>query len=195
MLRISARAFRTTSAEHHGQTSGGAGSSGIRSTSQASPLDRDMLNTIADRVHFHRRKNVLPGFTMASRHHGQVFVIFIEPAGGDRFPSRPGRKRRVWRVSNVLTGGGQRRTDTPRIFCHLVTDASYRIVHRIKNSPDFVFGQPFSGIRERLPAFRLPEVPAATAPLSCRTVPVPPRFRSVSEWRRPGAAAVRRRDG
>ncbi len=48
-----------------------------------------------------------------------------------------------------LTGGGQRRPDTPRIFCHLVTDASYRIVHRIKNCPDFVFGQPFSGIRER----------------------------------------------
>ena len=37
-------------------------------------------------------------------------------------------------------------------------------------------------------------VPAATA-TDCRTEQVPPRFRSVSEWQRPGAAAVRRRDG
>ncbi|EBT7495480.1 TPA: hypothetical protein JLY35_003910 [Shigella sonnei] len=48
-----------------------------------------------------------------------------------------------------LTGGGQRRPDTPRIFCHPATDTAYRIAHRRKYSPDFVFGQPFSGIRER----------------------------------------------
>ncbi|HAM7711381.1 TPA: hypothetical protein ICB26_005104, partial [Escherichia coli] len=31
-----------------------------------------------------------------------------------------------------LTGGGQRRPDTPRIFCHPATDTAYRIAHRRK---------------------------------------------------------------
>ncbi len=48
------------------------------------------------------------------------------------------------------------------------------------------------GIRDRVLSGSqwqsLPEVPAATA-TDCRTVPVPPRFRSVSEWRRPGAVS------
>ncbi len=53
------------------------------------PTGQDMLNTIADQVHFHRRKTCSPVHD-GIEHHGQVFVIFIEPAGGDRFPSRPG---------------------------------------------------------------------------------------------------------
>ncbi|EFY5091804.1 hypothetical protein CYS15_003401 [Shigella sonnei] len=48
-----------------------------------------------------------------------------------------------------LTGGGQRRPDTPRIFCHPATDTTYCIAHRIKNCPDFVLCQPLTGIRER----------------------------------------------
>ncbi len=39
-----------------------------------------MLNTIADQVHFHRRKTCSPVHD-GIEHHGQVFVIFIEPAG------------------------------------------------------------------------------------------------------------------
>ncbi|EFG8315825.1 hypothetical protein BMA07_004432 [Escherichia coli] len=39
-----------------------------------------MLNTIADQVHFHRRKTCSP-VQDGIEHHGQVFVIFIEPAG------------------------------------------------------------------------------------------------------------------
>ncbi|HAM3189652.1 TPA: hypothetical protein IBI38_005021, partial [Escherichia coli] len=38
-----------------------------------------------------------------------------------------------------LTGCGQRRPDTPRIFCHPATDTAYCISYRIKNCPDFVF--------------------------------------------------------
>ncbi|CAM8531877.1 hypothetical protein ESCOMM140B_22165 [Escherichia coli] len=106
-----------------------------------------MLNTLTDQIHFHRRKTCSPVHD-GIEHHGQVFVIFIEPAGVIAFLHDQAKAARL-AGQQRLTGGGQRRTDTPRIFCHLVTDASYRIVHRIKNSPDFVFGQPFSGIRER----------------------------------------------
>nr|WP_250130635.1 H-NS family nucleoid-associated regulatory protein [Escherichia coli] len=38
-----------------------------------------------------------------------------------------------------LTGGGQRRTDTPRIFCHLVTDTAYCIAYRTKAPPKYQF--------------------------------------------------------
>ncbi|EHE4233665.1 hypothetical protein JM331_003906 [Escherichia coli] len=48
-----------------------------------------------------------------------------------------------------LTSCGQRRPNTPRIFCHLVTDTAYCIAYRIKNCPDFVLCQPLTGIRER----------------------------------------------
>ncbi len=144
------------------------------------PTGQDMLNTLTDQIHFHRRKRA-PRFTMASSTTGR-FSSSSSSQQGDRFPSRPGESG---------ASGGSATSDrwwsAPHGYAaHLlppVTDASYRIVHRIKNSPDFVFGQPFSGIREDT-CVRLPEVPAATA-TDCRTVPVPPRFRSVSEWRRP----------
>lgn len=60
MLRISARASRTTSRRTPRSNHRRGGSSGIRSTSQASPLGQDMLNTIADQIHFHRRKTCAP---------------------------------------------------------------------------------------------------------------------------------------
>ncbi|EHA9184946.1 hypothetical protein ABO02_002755 [Salmonella enterica subsp. enterica serovar Shubra] len=106
-----------------------------------------MLNTIADQVHFHRRKTCSPVHD-GIEHHGQVFVIFIEPAEVIAFLHNQTKAARL-ASQQRLTGGGQRRPDTPRIVCHLVTDASYCIAHRIKNCPDFVFGQPLTGIRER----------------------------------------------
>ncbi len=114
MLRISFRASRTTSRRTPRSNQRRGGSSGIRSISQASPLDR-ICSTLTDQIHFHRRKRA-PRFRMAS--------------------STTGRFRRLHRASRViaflhhrakaarlagqqrLTGGGQRRTDTPRIFCH-----------------------------------------------------------------------------
>ena len=92
-------------------------------------------------------ENVLPG----SRWHRAPragFRHLHRASRGDRFPSPPGESG---------ASGGSATSDrwwsAPHGYAaHLlppVTDASYRIVHRIKNSPDFVFGQPFSGIRER----------------------------------------------
>ncbi|PZY00360.1 hypothetical protein DIV31_27445, partial [Escherichia coli] len=106
-----------------------------------------MLNTIADQIHFHRRKTSAP-VQDGIEHHGQVFVVFIEPAGVIAFLHNQTKAARL-AGQQRLTGGSQRRTDTPRIFCHPATDTAYCIAHRIKNCPDFVFGQPFSGIRER----------------------------------------------
>ena len=114
------------------------------------PTGQDMLNTIADQVHFHRRKTCSP-VQDGIEHHGQVFVIFIEPARVIAFLHDQAKAARL-ADQQRLTGGGQRRPDTPRIFCHLVTDASYCIAHRIKNCPDFVFGQPyFSTLMEKIP--------------------------------------------
>ncbi|ECT9315902.1 hypothetical protein CFF58_20675 [Salmonella enterica subsp. enterica serovar Typhimurium] len=106
-----------------------------------------MFNTIADQIHFHRRKTCAP-VQDGVKHHGQVFVVFIEPAGVIAFLHNQAKAARL-AGQQRLTGCGQRRPDTPRIFCHPATDTAYHIVHRIKNGPDFVFGQPFSGIRER----------------------------------------------
>ncbi|HAK3018034.1 TPA: hypothetical protein H1973_004846 [Salmonella enterica] len=39
-----------------------------------------MFNTIADQIHFHRRKTCAP-VQDGIEHHGQVFVVLIEPAG------------------------------------------------------------------------------------------------------------------
>ncbi|GHL00429.1 hypothetical protein ECZU20_51780 [Escherichia coli] len=44
------------------------------------PTGQDMLNTLTDQIHFHRRKTCSPVHD-GIEHHGQVFVIFIEPAG------------------------------------------------------------------------------------------------------------------
>ncbi|CST75681.1 Uncharacterised protein [Shigella sonnei] len=106
-----------------------------------------MFNTIADQIHFHRRKTCAP-VQDGVEHHGQVFVVLIEPAGVIALLHDQAKAARL-AGQQRLTGGGQRRTDTPRIFCHLVTDTAYCIAYRIKNGPDFVFGQPLTGIRER----------------------------------------------
>ncbi|CSI34890.1 Uncharacterised protein [Shigella sonnei] len=106
-----------------------------------------MLHTLTDQVHFHRRKTSAP-VQDGIEHHGQVFVVFIEPAGVIAFLHNQAKAARL-AGQQRLTGCGQRRPDTPRIFCHPATDTAYCIAHRIKNCPDFVFGQPFSGIRER----------------------------------------------
>ncbi|EGD9318860.1 hypothetical protein DN647_24130, partial [Shigella sonnei] len=89
-----------------------------------------MLNTIADQVHFHRRKTCSPVHD-SIEHHGQVFVIFIEPAGVIAFLHNQTKAARL-ASQQRLTGGGQRRPDTPRIFCHPATDTAYRIAHRRK---------------------------------------------------------------
>ncbi|RZX49691.1 hypothetical protein EXX51_22430 [Escherichia coli] len=39
-----------------------------------------MFNTIADQIHFHRRKTCAP-VQDGIEHHGQVFVVLIEPTG------------------------------------------------------------------------------------------------------------------
>ena len=106
-----------------------------------------MLNTIADQIHFHRRKTCSP-VQDGIEHHGQVFIVFIEPAGVIAFLHDKAKAARL-AGQQRLTACGQRHPDTPRIFCHLATDTAYCIAHRIKNCPDFVFGQPFTGIRER----------------------------------------------
>ncbi|TWP54540.1 hypothetical protein FQ914_25275, partial [Escherichia coli] len=101
-----------------------------------------MLHTLTDQVHFHRRKT---GATVQNgiEHHGQIFVIFIKPAGVIAFLHNQTKAARL-PGQQRLTGGGQRRPDTPRIVCHLVTDTAYCIAHRIKNCPDFVLRQPFT---------------------------------------------------
>ncbi|ESD30371.1 hypothetical protein HMPREF1602_05355, partial [Escherichia coli 907889] len=44
------------------------------------PTGQDMLHTLTDQIHFHRRKTSAP-VQDGIEHHGQVFVVFIEPAG------------------------------------------------------------------------------------------------------------------
>ncbi|EFI9734611.1 hypothetical protein HIE71_004758 [Escherichia coli] len=106
-----------------------------------------MLHTLTDQILFHRRKTCSP-VQDGIEHHGQVFVVFIEPAGVIAFLHDQAKAARL-AGQQRLTGCGQRRPDTLRIFCHPATDTAYRIAHCIKNCPDFVFGQPFSGIREK----------------------------------------------
>ncbi|EFB4097259.1 TPA: hypothetical protein IG290_004285 [Escherichia coli] len=109
-----------------------------------------MLNTIADQVHFHRRKTcatVQDGIEYL----GQIFVIFIKPAGVIAFLHDQAKAAGL-AGQQRLPGCGQRRPDTPCIFCHPATDTAYRIAHRIKNGPDFVFGQPYSStLMEKIP--------------------------------------------
>ena len=92
-----------------------------------------MLNTIADQVHFHRRKTCAP-VQDGIEHNGQIIVVFIEPAGVIAFLHHQTEAARL-AGQQRLTGCDQRRPDTPRIFCHLVTDTAYRIAHRRKYSP------------------------------------------------------------
>ncbi len=89
MLRISARASRTTSRRTPRSNQRRGGSSGIRSTSQASPLDRICSIQSLTRYISTDERTCSPVHD-GIEHHGQVFVIFIEPSKGDRFPSRPG---------------------------------------------------------------------------------------------------------
>ncbi|EDB2552342.1 hypothetical protein F9D46_24605, partial [Salmonella enterica] len=106
-----------------------------------------MLHTTTDQIHFHRRKTCAP-LHNGIEHSGQIFIVFIEPAGVVAFLHNQTKAARL-AGQQRLTGRGQRRPDTPRIFCHPVTDASYRIAHRCKNSPDFFLRQPFTGIRKK----------------------------------------------
>ncbi|GHK39007.1 hypothetical protein ECZU06_61320 [Escherichia coli] len=80
------------------------------------PTGQDMLNTIADQIHFHRRKTCSP-VQDGIEHHGQIFVIFIKPAGMIAFLHNQTKAARL-AGQQRLTGGGQRRPDTPRIVCH-----------------------------------------------------------------------------
>ncbi len=106
MLRISARASRTTS-RRTPPVKPAAGRF-IRYTQHIAgqPTGRDMLNTIADGT-FPPTKNVLPGSRWHRKHHGRVFVIFIEPAGVIAFLHNQTKAARL-ASQQRLTGGGQR---------------------------------------------------------------------------------------
>ncbi|EAW8372940.1 hypothetical protein FJC61_21620 [Escherichia coli] len=106
-----------------------------------------MLNTIADQIHFHRRKTCAP-VQDGIEHHRQVFVVFIEPAGVIAFLHHQAKAAGL-AGQQRLTTCGQRRPDTPCIFCHPATDSAYRIAYRRKYSPDFLLRQPFTRIREK----------------------------------------------
>ncbi len=110
MLRISARASRTTPAEHHGQTSGGAVHP-VYAAHAGQPTGQDMLHTLTDQVHFPAEKRA-PRFTMASSTTGR-FSHLHRASRGDRFPSRPGESGAL-AGQQRLTACGQRRPDTPR---------------------------------------------------------------------------------
>ena len=69
-----------------------------------------MLHTLTDQIHFHRRKTCSPVHD-GIEHHGQVFVIFIEPAGVIAFLHHQAKAARL-AGQQRLTGGGQRRPDT-----------------------------------------------------------------------------------
>ena len=75
-----------------------------------------------------------PDFCQGIRH-----AADFSPGFPDHLPQNTTIKPATWRFARY----------TPRIFCHPATDTAYCIAHRIKNSPDFVFGQPFTGIWER----------------------------------------------
>nr|EFE3111621.1 hypothetical protein [Escherichia coli] len=82
-----------------------------------------MLHTLTDQIHFHRRKTCSP-VQDGIEHHGQVFVVFIEPAGVIAFLHNQAKAARL-AGQQRLTGCGQRRPDTLRIFCHPATDTAY----------------------------------------------------------------------
>ncbi|EFE2080612.1 hypothetical protein F9J32_24545, partial [Escherichia coli] len=75
-----------------------------------------MLHTLTDQVHFHCRKTCAP-VQDGIEHHGQVFVVLIEPAGVIAFLHHQAKSAGL-AGQQRLTGCGQRRPDTPRIFCH-----------------------------------------------------------------------------
>ncbi len=64
-----------------------------------------MLNTLTDQIHFHRRKTCSPVHD-GIEHHGQVFVIFIEPAGVIAFLHDQAKAARL-AGQQRLTGGGR----------------------------------------------------------------------------------------
>ena len=74
------------------------------------PTGQDMLHTLTDQIHFHRRKTSAP-VQDGIEHHGQVFVVFIEPAGVIAFLHNQAKAARL-AGQQRLTGGGQRRPDT-----------------------------------------------------------------------------------
>ncbi|PDN00188.1 hypothetical protein AWE17_25780, partial [Escherichia coli] len=82
-----------------------------------------MLHTLTDQVHFHRGKTCAT-VQNGIEHHGQIFVIFIKPAGVIAFLHNQTKAARL-AGQQRLTGGGQRRPDTPCIFCHPATDTAY----------------------------------------------------------------------
>ncbi len=86
-LRISARASRTTSRRTPRSNHRRDGSSGIRSTSQASPLDRICSIQSLTRYISTAEKRA-PRFRMASSTTGR-FSSSSSSQQGDRFPSQP----------------------------------------------------------------------------------------------------------
>ncbi len=116
-----------------------------------------MFNTIADQIHFHRRKTCAR-FRMASSTTGR-FSSSSSSQRGDRFPSRPGESGESG-GSVTLTGGGQRRPDTPHIFFHPAT--TLRTASRTAASTALISSSvTIHRHTEKTPAFRLPEAPAA----------------------------------
>ncbi len=157
-LRISARASRTTSRRTPRSNRGGAVHP-VYAAHRRPAHWTGMLNTLTDQIHFHRRKTCSP-VTMASSTTGR-FSSSSSSQQGYRFPSRPGESGASG-GSATSDGGGQRRTDTPRIFCHLVTDARTASCTASRTA---LISSSVSHFRHtgKTPAFRLPEVPAATA--------------------------------
>ena len=91
------------------------GSSGIRSTSQASPLDR-ICSTHSLTRYISTAENVLPG----SGWHRAPRAGFRHLHRASRVIAFLHHRAKATRLAGQqrLTGGGQRRTNTPRIFCH-----------------------------------------------------------------------------
>ncbi len=162
MLRISARASRTTSRRTPGQTTGGAVHP-VYAAHRRPAHGQDMLHTLTDQIHFHRRKTS-PRFRMASSTTGR-FSSSSSSSRGDRFPSQPGESGASG-GSARLTGCGQRRPDTLRIFCH--PELTLRTASRTASRTALISSS--SAILRhtgKTPVFRLPEVPARL-PLTAR---------------------------
>ncbi|CSI75060.1 Uncharacterised protein [Shigella sonnei] len=71
-----------------------------------------MLHTLTDQIHFHRRKTSAP-VQDGIEHHGQVFVVFIEPAGVIAFLHNQAKAARLAGQQRLtgqfLNGRGQER--------------------------------------------------------------------------------------
>ena len=131
-------------AEHHGQTNGGRF---IRYTQHiAGPAHWTGYAPTPLTRYISTDENERPGSGWHRAPRAGFRRLHRASRGDASFTTR--RKRARLAGQQRLTGGGQRRTDTPRIFCHLVTDTAYRIAYRTKNGPDFVLCQPLTGIRK-----------------------------------------------